>query len=79
MKIDKNIPLPPHPRPRAPDVIAWDKLEPGDSVFVPAGTVSFSTLSNQRTRAQRELGRKFAMRKVEENGRYTGQRVWRLV
>lgn len=71
IKIDKNVPLPPHIREgRAPEY-PWRTMEIGDSFFV-----AEPKTPNAAT-ASRQTGRTFTRRAVVEDG-VKGFRVWRI-
>ena len=74
MNFDKGIPLPPKRTARATDRYGLALMEVGDSFFVNAAQ---APLSGAATRWGHKLGRKYATRKVTENGAH-GVRVWRV-
>ena len=74
MNFDKGIPLPPKKTARAIDRHGLALMEVGDSFFVNAAQ---TTISGVATHWGYKLGRKYATRKVTENGVH-GVRVWRV-
>lgn len=70
--IDKGKPFP-----KREAKYPWQKLDKGDSFFVPLGDCSTKSLQNQASTRGLELGWVFKARAVEEDG-VKGTRVWRL-
>jgi hypothetical protein len=79
IQIDKGIPLPPSIRGgRGNPISAWRTMEVGDSFIYPreyGPGVARACARNAHASGAR-LGRKFAVRSVEENGKRV-IRVWR--
>lgn len=70
--VEKGKPLPAYPRRRYP----FDRMEVGDSFWVPVGDNSERTKSNLNGSARafgRRKGQKFSIRRDED-----GFRVWRI-
>lgn len=75
IKIDKGVPLP-EPSKRGPKhVYPWEKLQVGDSFFVPGKKTN--TFGGQLTRFKKSAGIKCVIRTVTENN-VKGVRIWRI-
>lgn len=74
IKIDKGIPMPESGAGRK-RIYPFHELAVGDSFFAPNTT--HANVNGPAQRARQQTGRKFALRKVTENG-VDGVRVWRV-
>lgn len=77
-EIRKGVPLPAMAgRNAKPNLFPFAQMEIGDSILIPIKDYTSATVYSHRQRATKELGYRFATRKVKENDvTYTG--VWRV-
>lgn len=77
-EIESNIPIPANAAPET-DKPKYPvaELQVGQSLFFPA-ELGVAVPHNAAQYAKRKLDRQFTVRKVEDNGRIVGWRLWRV-
>jgi hypothetical protein len=79
MQIETDIPIPPADSRRKgqPCIVPFDKMEIGNSVFVPASVRSIASCRAMANQAGDRLKRRFTCQKVTHEGQL-GLRIWRF-